>query len=177
MEIALQSGKSKEVIEKINSAIANDPKNKTLYYYAGLTYSQAGDVAAKELVKAPIASKPAIMKNRDEDYAKASEMYKKALEIDPNYFEANLNLGYVTLNPAIEMYNAANKLPANKQKEYEAAVAKAGLQFDMAKPYLIKATELNPKSYDALNNLKTYYLGKKDAAHAAEVQKQIDALK
>ncbi len=177
VEIALQSGKSGEVIEKINAAIANDPKNKSLYYYAGLTYSQAGDLAAKNLAKAPIASKPALMKTRDEDYGKASDMYKKALEIDPNYFEANLNLGYVTLNPAIEMYNAANKLPANKQKEYEMAVAKAGAQFDLAKPYLLKAVEINPKSYDALNNLKTYYLGKKDAAHAAEIQKQLDALK
>ena len=177
VEIALQSGKSKEVTEKINAAIANDPKNKSLYYYAGLTYSQAADLAAKELVKAPVTSKLALAKTRDDNYAKASEMYKKALAIDPNYFEANLNLGYVTLNPAIEMYNAANKLPANKQKEYEAAVAKAGLQFDAAKPYLVKAAEINPKSYDALNNLKTYYLGKKDAVHAAEIQKQLDSLK
>src|ERR1700749_4753544 len=107
----------------------------------------------------------------------AKQLYKKALEIDPNYFEANLNLGYVLLNPAIDMYNAANKLPASQQKAYDAAVAKAGAQFDLAKPYLQKAVELNPKSYDALNNLKTYYLGKKDAAHAAELQKQIDALK
>jgi tetratricopeptide (TPR) repeat protein len=178
VEIYLQTGKQKEVIDKINAAIANDPKNKSLYYYAGLTYSQAAESAAKDVTKAKdAAGKAAAQKNKEENFTKAADMYKKALEIDPNYFEANLNLGYVLLNPAIDMYNAANKLPASQQKAYDAAVTKAGAQFDMAKPYLLKAVELNPKSYDALNNLKTYYLGKKDTAHAAETQKQIDALK
>ncbi|NCD71958.1 tetratricopeptide repeat protein [Mucilaginibacter agri] len=178
VEIYLQTGRQKEVTDKINAAIANDPKNKSLYYYGGLTYSTAAESAAKDLktAKDP-AAKATAQKSKEENYAKAAEMYKKALEIDPNYFEANLNLGYVLINPAIDLYNAANKLPANQQKAYDAAVAKAGAQFDLAKPYLLKAVELNPKSYDALNNLKTYYLGKKDAAHAAEIQKQIDALK
>ncbi len=178
VEIYLQTGRQKEVIDKINAAIANDPKNKSLYYYAGLTYSQAAESAGKDATKAKdAAGKAAAQKNKEENFAKATEMYKKALELDPNYFEANLNLGYVLLSPAIDMYNAANKLPASQQKAYDAAIAKASAQFDVAKPYLLKAVELNPKSYDALNNLKTYYLGKKDTAHATEIQKQIDALK
>jgi tetratricopeptide (TPR) repeat protein len=178
VEIYLQTGRQKEVIDKINAAIANDPKNKSLYYYAGLTYSQAAESAAKDVTKTKdAAAKAAAQKSKEENFTKAADMYKKALEIDPNYFEANLNLGYVLLNPAIDMYNAANKLPASQQKAYDVAVAKAGAQFDLAKPYLQKAVELNPKSYDALNNLKTYYLGKKDTVHAAETQKQIDALK
>ncbi|QQL51083.1 tetratricopeptide repeat protein [Mucilaginibacter ginkgonis] len=177
IEINLQSGKTKEVLDKINTAITNDPKNKSLYYYSGLVYSTMADNTTKQIKTATAANKPALEKSKADDLAKAAEMYKKALELDPNYFEANLNMGYVTINPAIEMYNAANKLPANKQKEYDAAVAKAGAQFDLAKPYLLKAVELNPKSEDALRNLKTYYLGKKDNANATAIQKQIDALK
>jgi tetratricopeptide (TPR) repeat protein len=178
VEIYLQTGRQKEVIDKINAAIANDPKNKSLYYYAGLTYSQAAESAGKDITKAKdAASKATAQKAKEDSFAKAADMYKKALEIDPNYFEANLNLGYVLIAPAIDMYNAANKLPASQQKAYDAAVAKAGAQFDLAKPYLLKAVEINPKSYDALNNLKTYYLGKKDTVKAGETQKQIDALK
>jgi len=178
VEIYLQTGRQKEVIDKINAAIANDPKNKSLYYYAGLTYSQAAESAGKDIAKAKdAASKATAQKAKEDSFAKAADMYKKALEIDPNYFEANLNLGYVLIAPAIDMYNAANKLPASQQKAYDAAVAKAGAQFDLAKPYLLKAVEINPKSYDALNNLKTYYLGKKDTVKAGEIQKQIDALK
>ena len=109
-------------------------------------------------------------------YGKSAEQYKKAIAIDPNYFEANLNLGYVLISPAIDEYNAANQLPASKQKEYDAAIAKSKADFNAAKPYLQKAVELNPKSVDALNNLKTYYLGVQDNVNANATQKKIEAL-
>ncbi|MES2265736.1 MAG: hypothetical protein V4520_03180 [Bacteroidota bacterium] len=176
IEISLQQGKQKEVLDKILSAQANDPKNKSLYYYAGLVYSNLGDAAGQKVAKAPAASKAALQATRDQNFAKATEMYKKALEIDPNYFEANLNLGYVIISPAIEIYNNANKLPTNQQKAYDAAMLKANTQFDLAKPYLLKAVELQPTSVDALNNLRTYYQGKKDSANAAKVTAQINAL-
>lgn len=177
IEISLAAGKQGEITSKIQSALAADPKNKTLYYYAGLTYSQTAEAVIKEQEKAKDpAAKAALQPKKVENYNKAAEMYKKALEIDPDYFEANLNLGYVILNPAIDAYNAANKLPANKQKEYDAAIAKANVQFDMAKPYLVKAVELQPKSIDALTNLRTYYLGKKDDVNATATKKKIDAL-
>jgi len=177
IEISLQTGKEKEVLDKIQKALAADPKNKTLYYYAGLTYSQTAEAIIKEQAKTkdPIA-KNKLQATKVENYNKAAEMYKKALEIDPNYFEANLNIGYVIINPAIDDYNAANKLPANKQKEYDVAIAKAKAQFEAAKPYLLKAADLNPKSIDALTNLRTYYLGVKDDANANKIKAQIDAL-
>ncbi len=103
-------------------------------------------------------------------------MYKKAVDIDPEFYEANLNLGYAYLAPAIDQYNAANQLPPSKQKEYNAAIAKANALFEQAKPYLLKSTELNPKSKDALINLKNYYLGTKNAAEATATQKKIEAL-
>ena len=152
IELNIQSGNKKEVLQKIETAIANDPKNKTLYYYAGLTYSSA------------------------KDYVKAGEYYQKALDIDPNYYEANLNQGFVIMSPAIDIFNAANKLPANKQKEYTAAIAKSDAIFTKAEPYILKATEENPTSLEALSNLKTVYIGRKEDAKAAAVQKKIDAL-
>ncbi|TWR31279.1 hypothetical protein FPZ43_02040 [Mucilaginibacter pallidiroseus] len=177
IEIALQTGKQKEVLDKVNAAIANDPKNKNLYYYAGLAYSQGIDQTTADIAKAKDpATKGSLTSKRAENIAKAEEMYKKALEIDPNYFEANLNLGYVLISPAIEVYNAANKLPANKQKEYDAAIAKSSVMFDKAKPYLLKAVEINPKSQEALNNLLTYYKGKRDDANAAKISAKIKAL-
>jgi tetratricopeptide (TPR) repeat protein len=176
IEIALQSGKQKEVLGKIEAAIAADANNKSLFYYAGLVHSQAADAANQELSKAAPAAKAAIIARRNQSLEKATEMYTKALALDPNYFEANLNLGYVLLAPAIETFNAANKLPASKQKEYDAAIAKSGVQFDKAKPYLLKAVELNPKSAEALSNLATYYKGKKDDANAAKINKQIKDL-
>jgi len=103
-------------------------------------------------------------------------MYKKALAIDPNYFEAVLNLGYVSEAPAINIYNAAQLLPVTQVKAYNDAMAKANAQFDIAKPYVLKAVELNPNSLDALTNLRSFYLGKKDEVNANAIQKKIDAL-
>jgi hypothetical protein len=184
IRIGLQAGKENEILQKIDAAIANDPKNKTLYYYKGLTYSRIGDAADAKAAKAKDdAGKTALNKTALDNYAKSVDSYKKAVEIDPEYFDANLNLGYTLMKPAIDQYNDARGLPANKQKEYEAARLKADAQFDLAKPYLQKAVDLNPKSTDALNNLRNYYRGKYDPAHAADnsakaadLKKQVDAL-
>jgi Flp pilus assembly protein TadD len=184
IEMALQSGKQSEVVGKIQSAITNDPKNKDLEYYLGLTYSQVGDAANARADKA----KDDATKNKEhttalDNYAKATDAYKKALEIDPDYFEANMNLGYVLMRPALDIFNAANKLPSSKQKEYDAAIAKSNAQLDMAKPYLQKAVDLKATSVDALTNLRNYYRAKIDPAHAAEnkakateLKQKIDAL-
>jgi Tfp pilus assembly protein PilF len=185
IEIALQTGKLNDITGKLQTAIAGDPKNKVLYYYSGLTYAQIADAANANSVKAKDdATKKTLYQTALDDYAKANDFYKKALEIDPDYFEANYNLGYSLMRPAIDEYNAANKLPANKQKEYEGLIAKSNAQFDLAKPYLQKAVDINPKSVDALSNLRNYYRGKSDPAHKAEyaakaeeLKKQIDALK
>ncbi|NNU34723.1 tetratricopeptide repeat protein [Mucilaginibacter sp. S1162] len=192
IEISLQTGKAQEVVGKIQAAIANDPKNKTLYYYAGLTYTSFGNSIADEIYKlkkadggnlkestlpAFLAKLTPLQTKKDDYMSKAAEMYKKALEIDPNYYEANLNLGYALLSPAIDTYNYANNyLPASKQKEYNATLAKATTMFDAAKPYLLKAVELKPTSADALRNLKNYYLGTRNTTEANAIQKQIDAL-
>jgi len=177
IEIGLQSGKQEELISKIESAIANDPKNKTLYYYEGITYSQIGEtIGDKQAKLKDPATKQTLEQKKIDSYNKATEEYKKALDIDPNYAQASLSLSYVSIEPALDMYNAANQLPTNKQKEYDAAMAKVQVQIEAAKPYLDKAVELNPKSTDALQNLKSYYLVKKDMAHANEIQKKIEAL-
>jgi hypothetical protein len=177
IEIGLQSGQQDQLIGKIEAAISSDPKNKTLYYYEGLTYSQiAESFEAKEKKTKDAAAKKTLDDQKSANFSKAADQYKKALALDPEYFEANLNMGYVTIKPAIDDYNAANELPTSKQKEYDAAIAKAKVEFEVSKPYLLKAVELNPKSVDALENLKTYYLGTKDTADANATEVKIKAL-
>ncbi|HEY5327150.1 MAG TPA: tetratricopeptide repeat protein [Mucilaginibacter sp.] len=184
IRIGLQAGKESEILGKIQAAIANDPKNKTLYYYEGLTYSRIADATDDKASKAKDdATKTALIKTAVENYGKAVDLYKKAVDINPDYFDANLNLGYCLMRPAIDIYNVARNLPANKQKEYEAMRMKADELFDLAKPYLQKAADLDAKSVDALSNLRNYYRGKYDPAHAADnkakaddLKKQIDAL-
>jgi tetratricopeptide (TPR) repeat protein len=152
IELSLMAGKQKEVIDKITAQSAKEPGNKTLPFYLGIAY------------------------NSMKDYPKAEEAYKKAIAIDPNFVDANLNVGSLIMNNGIELYNAANKLPANKQTEYTAMMKKAMAEFDRAFPYLQKSVELDPKSRIGLENLRTYYLVKKNSEKATEIKKQIDAL-
>jgi len=48
IRVSLQAGKGNEILGDIQTAITNDPKNKTLYYFQGLTYSRIGDVAIEK---------------------------------------------------------------------------------------------------------------------------------
>ncbi|KAA8478512.1 hypothetical protein BDE36_2913 [Arcticibacter tournemirensis] len=152
IELSLMSGKQKEVIEKINAQATKEPNNKIYPFYLGIAYN-----AANENVK-------------------AEEAYKKAIALDPNYNDAFINLGGLIMNNGIEIYNKANKLPANKQTEYAATMKKAQAEFDRALPFLEKAVELNPKSDLALRNLKTYYTIKNNKAKADEIDAKIKAL-
>jgi tetratricopeptide (TPR) repeat protein len=159
IQLYLQTGRIKEVSDKLDKAISLDPKNKSLYYYSGYISLQ------------------------QKAYDKAIVQFTKSTDIDPDYFDANLSLGYCYLNPGIDIFNAANKMeisrtnPKASQAKYDAMSAQAVAMFDKAKPYLEKAVAKDPKSYDALLALKKVYLGKKDNVNANLIQKKLDAIK
>lgn len=151
IELNLMAGNEAETISAINTQIAKDPDNKNLHYYLGIAYAEM------------------------EDSEKAEAAYRKALEIDPNYLEANINLGGLILNRGIDHFNKTNNanLP---QAQYDAEIKKAFDIFDSALPFLQKAVEIDGTSYLALNNLKKYYEIKEDKAKVEELQARIDAL-
>lgn len=153
IELSLMSGKGNQLITKIAEQSANDPKNKVYLFYLGIAYAAA------------------------KDFKKAEESYKKALEIDPKYEDAALNLSSTILNQGIDLYNTANKLPASKQKEYDVAIKKANTEVERALPYLQLTVDINPKSVNAWENLKTYYLIKRNQAKVDEISKTIQNLK
>ncbi|HXI00199.1 MAG TPA: tetratricopeptide repeat protein [Sphingobacteriaceae bacterium] len=152
IELNLLTGKQKSIIGKITAQSEKQPKNKLYPFYLGIAYASAN--------------------NPD----KAEESYKKAIAIDPEFTDATLNLGGVILNKGIDLYNAASKLPQTKQKEYDGMIKKAMAEFDRALPYLEKATTLNPKSRMGWENLKTFYLVKRNDAKVAEITKVINGL-
>ena len=173
----LQYGKQDDLIGTIETAIKNDPNNKLLYYYEGLTYSQIAEAYGKQQSKSKDpAVKSALGLKIADNYSKAADEYKKALAIDPNYADASLNLAYVSIKPIINLYNETNQLPTNQQKLYDANSAKIKAQLDVVQPVMLKAVDLNSNSATALSNLKTFYLLKQDMTDANATQKKIDAL-
>lgn len=152
IEFNLMAGKQAEVIQKIETQATKDPNNKLFPFYLGIAYNAA---------------------NQND---KAEEAYKKAIALDDKYTDAYINISGLIMNKGIDLYNKANKLPANKQAEYTAGMKKAQAEFDRALPYLQKTIELDPKSELALKNLKTYYSIKKDQAKVQEIDAKLKAL-
>ncbi len=152
IELSLMSGKQKEVISKISDQAQKNPGNKLYPYYLGIAYSTIGESA------------------------KAEEAYLSALKIDPNFADASTNIGGILLNRGINLYNEANQLPQNQQKEYEAMIKRGDAELDKALPFLVKSSELDPKSRIALENLKTYYIIKKNQEKVTEISAKLENL-
>ena len=74
------------------------------------------------------------------------------------------------------MFNKANQLPQNQQKEYDAMIKIGELELEKALPYLIKSNELDPKSRIALENLKTYYIIKRNQEKVTEISAKLENL-
>lgn len=152
IELSLMSGKQKEVINKISEQSQKNPGNKLYPYYLGIAYSTIGQSD------------------------KAEEAYLQALKIDPDFADASINIGGILLNKGISLYNEANQLPQNQQKEYDEMIKRADVEFEKAFPYLKKASELDATSRIALDNLKTYYIIKKNQAKVDEISAKIEKL-
>jgi tetratricopeptide (TPR) repeat protein len=153
LNIYLSSGRDKEAATQIEAAIVNDPKNSNLYFAKGVLNDKLGKTEI------------------------AVEAYKKALEIKPEHFDANYNLGAMLFNDGAEMINKANALPPSKQKEYDATKAKADSRFKDAKPYFEAAYKINPKDMPTMQSLRQVYTRLNELEKASEIKKAMDANK
>lgn len=154
LNIYLNRGQAAQQVSKIENAIAKDPKNKTLYFVAGVAYS-----ANKQLDK-------------------AEESYNKALAIDPSYADAIYNLAVIYINRGNDYITQANKLPNNKTSDVKYNELKKKFEGELSKavPLLEKAKELSPKDVNTLNTLREVYIKLNKLDKAAEVKKTLDQM-
>jgi predicted Zn-dependent protease len=153
LNIYLSTGREKEASEFIDMAIQSDPSNASLYFAKGTLNDKQGKKDVAEMA------------------------YKKAIELNGNYFEAYYNLGAMHFNTAAEMVNKANDIPPNKIADYEAAKKKFEAKFREAVPYLEKALELSPKDVSTMESLKQIYTKLNQLDKASEMKKRIEASK
>ena len=119
----------------VNEALLKDPKNVDLVYNLGVISGNA---------------------NKLDD---AEKYYKKALELDPNYFNANLNLAELKLRGDEKFVTEMNKLGTSEKdnKRYEAIKIEREKNFKSALPYLEKAVELDGTNEAAKKTLMSVY--------------------
>ncbi|MGO1785932.1 MAG: tetratricopeptide repeat protein [Sphingobacterium sp.] len=152
IELNLITGNEGKIVSDIEAQVAKDPQNKSLHYYLGLAYGAAGEPE------------------------KALAAYEKALEIDPDYIEANTNAAVVIMNAGRDELMALNEDKSVSGEDYNQRVENIKGEIERAVPYLQKASDLDPENPDALRNLKNYYDFMNDEAKSTEIQGRIDAL-
>ncbi|MBP6334083.1 MAG: tetratricopeptide repeat protein [Bacteroidia bacterium] len=138
INILLSTGKNEEASKALDAAISKDPTNPNLYLALGSTYDNLAnprDPEGNELAKPG---------NANEYMTKAEQAYKRGLEISPENYEINYNLGAMYFNQAAEMANEANNIKSDE------LFAKAKVKFDdkfkQAQPHLEKAMLNNPRT-------------------------------
>jgi tetratricopeptide (TPR) repeat protein len=142
-----------EAKTKLENAIKAEPDNANLYY--NLAY---------------------ISEQTDDDEAAVAN-YKKAIEADPNYFDATFNLAVNHYNKAAEILKEANEMDLRTyQKEGKAIEEKAKMQFQSALPYLEKAHEIKPDDRVVLETLQTVYVQLKMNDKAEALNSKLEAM-
>lgn len=150
IELNLIAGNNEKVIANIQSQIAKDSQNKNLYYYLGIAESS------------------------NNNFTNALEAYKKAIELDPNYADANLNAGVVLMNKVRDELNELNSSNVNNATQ----AAKLKELKEKLKPvegYFSKVVEIEPKNTSALRGLKQYYDFIENEAKSKEIAQKIEA--
>lgn len=132
-QIYLEKGETENLQNSLTEAIGQDPENENLYFLLGKTYDDQGNKEAAE------------------------ENYKKAGELNPEFFEAFYNMGAIYVNSASEYQAEANDLPLNETKKYEELTGLANAELEKAVPYLEKSLELKPDDVATITALKEAY--------------------
>lgn len=124
--------------ELISQAVAKSPNDADLFYNLAVVSSQSKDANAK---------------------AEAEKNYLRAIEINPKYKNAYMNLAVLKLDGETKIVDEMNKLgtSAAEQKKYDALKAKQIAMYKAALPYLEKAEELFTGDKDVKSTLLNVY--------------------
>jgi len=144
-----------EAEEELKKTIESNPGSSTAYFQLGFLY------------------------DKQEKILLATEYYTKAVEVDPENYEANFNAGVVYYNQGgtvlKELNNMSLKEFNEKEEEY---VKEANVFFKHAVPYLEKALEIKPDDdITLLETLQGVYIRLRMDDKAEAIDKRVKAIK
>ena len=139
---------NKEMYRKlINEAAQKDPNNADLFYNLGVMSMAT-------------------------DKAEATKHVQKALQINPNYVNANINMGVMILDEEQKLVDEMNKLgtSAKEQKRYDELKAQRNALYKKTLPYFEAAHKADPKNQQVMEVMVGVY-------QALEMDKEAQAMK
>jgi tetratricopeptide (TPR) repeat protein len=142
INIYLLSGEIEKAVDQLELAVEKDATNPTIFFAVGVAYDQLKSQRPEQA---------------DEYFKKAVKAYQAAIDLDPDYFDPVYNLGALYVNEAAVLIDEANKLPLEKEKEYNALIEKATEDLRKSLPNLERALEINPNDFNTMVSLKEIY--------------------
>lgn len=149
-----------EALNNLTLAAEIDTTNPTIFFAIGAKYNEVVDDTSKTA------------EMREDAFEKAVVAYEKSIELKPDYFDPNYNIGALYVNKASNEINAANQLPIEQQDKYEELMAKSNEYLETCLPYLEQAHLLQPDDVSTMVSLKEIYtrLGMLDEMKAIDVK-------
>jgi tetratricopeptide (TPR) repeat protein len=142
INVYLLSGEVEKAVDQLELAVEKDDTNPTIFFAVGVAYDQLkGEKPEAEA----------------EYFEKAEKAYENAIKLDPDYFDPTYNLGALYVNAAAVLIEEANKLPLDKDKEYNKLIEKANEHLNEAMPRLERALEIQPDDFNSMVSLKEIY--------------------
>ncbi len=161
--IYLTTGNIPEAKRVLEIAIERDPDNANLHYAFAVNYDQMSrdTLYTKE--------------ERQFAYQEAIKAYQKAIELNPEYFDAIYNLGAMHFNEGIALYVEAEEI-LRKDMDFKAYEEKEKEVLELwleAQPYLEQAFEMidedDPNYEVVLRSLRELYMRTKQEEKIEEV--------
>ncbi|AMR26263.1 hypothetical protein A0257_03575 [Hymenobacter psoromatis] len=154
LNAAMSGGNSDAALEKINKTIAADPANANLYAVRAGLYDQ----------------------QKKSDLAQAD--YKKAIELDPQNFDSQFNMGIYNFNQAANLYTKASKMDLKTyQAKGKPLEAQGKKYFEASVPYFEKALEIQPNDAGSISALQKVYFRLGRNADSKRMEDRLQALK
>lgn len=183
---AISLDRNHEAVAIIDKELAKSPNNKLLLNQVSHLYKQLGafdkyNVVVDKLIKdkpndSNLYYNAAVSCTENKDLDRAKKLYRKTLEIDPNYNNAKVNLSMLLLEQDDLINDEMFELGASKTDDdrYEKLKQKRIKIYNEVLPYLESIVKSKPKDDDFAKKLKNIYsfLGKD--SKLAILQEDID---
>ena len=143
INLYIKLNRTDELIDKLSDAIELDDMNDLLFFNRATVYDQKGML--------------------DE----AIIDYKKSIELNPDNFNSNYNLGALFFNRGVELRNEANN--SSSDKLYNKLKKESEVFFDDALPFLETSLSLDPNDKNTLLSLKQLYYLRGDYKKSKEM--------
>lgn len=186
--IHITQGNDEKAIKAIEDARAEAPNDVSLIISQANIYYKLGDTEKfKETLSSALEKDPnnsellynlGVVSSESKQFEDAKKYYQKAIDINPKYVNAYINMAVVVLGEEEAIINEMNNLGTSSadNKRYDVLLAKRKGLYKEAIPFLEKALEINPKSLNAATTLMNIYGALGETTKQKEMKAKVEAL-